>query len=105
MVLNEPYWRVRRPCQSHSGAIIWEGGEDENMFEPLRMHQCDEVQGYYFARPMPADEFSPFIKHCNTLLIKAFKYALSDRLFFVCGNQLVIKKLVQYLKLPQAAFG
>ena len=40
---------------------IAEGVENENMLEPLRMHQCDEVQGYHFARPMPADEFSLYL--------------------------------------------
>jgi diguanylate cyclase (GGDEF)-like protein/PAS domain S-box-containing protein len=35
---------------------IAEGVEDQSMLAPLRLHHCDEAQGYYFARPMPADE-------------------------------------------------
>ncbi|HJU70555.1 MAG TPA: EAL domain-containing protein [Paucimonas sp.] len=38
--------------------IIAEGVEDEAMLERLRRFRCDEAQGYYFARPMPADEFA-----------------------------------------------
>jgi EAL domain-containing protein (putative c-di-GMP-specific phosphodiesterase class I) len=28
----------------------------------LRAHQCDEAQGYYFSRPVPADEFAKLLQ-------------------------------------------
>ncbi|MDP1705351.1 MAG: EAL domain-containing protein [Sulfurimicrobium sp.] len=40
---------------------IAEGVEDESLLAPLRLHHCDEAQGYYFARPMPADEFALYL--------------------------------------------
>lgn len=40
---------------------VAEGVEDEDMLLLLRLHHCDEVQGYYFGRPMPADEFARFL--------------------------------------------
>ena len=40
---------------------IAEGVEDERQLALLRRLHCDEVQGYYFARPMPADEFLNFV--------------------------------------------
>lgn len=40
---------------------IAEGVEDANMLEHLRIFHCDEVQGYHFARPMPADEFARYL--------------------------------------------
>jgi EAL domain-containing protein (putative c-di-GMP-specific phosphodiesterase class I) len=40
---------------------IAEGVEDARQLELLRQQNCDEVQGYHFARPMPADEFTAFI--------------------------------------------
>jgi diguanylate cyclase (GGDEF)-like protein/PAS domain S-box-containing protein len=40
---------------------VAEGVEDEDMLVPLRLHHCDEVQGYHFGRPMPADEFARFL--------------------------------------------
>jgi len=39
---------------------IAEGVETETLMECLRQCQCDEVQGYHIARPMPAAEFSIF---------------------------------------------
>ena len=40
---------------------IAEGVEDERQLALLRLQHCDEVQGYHFARPMPADEFASFM--------------------------------------------
>jgi len=36
--------------------VIAEGVEDEAQMAFLRTHQCDEIQGYYFSRPLPAEE-------------------------------------------------
>ena len=40
---------------------IAEGVEDHEMLEHLRIFHCDEAQGYYFARPMPAEEFVRYL--------------------------------------------
>ena len=39
---------------------IAEGVENEQQLAMLRLQHCDEVQGYLFAHPMPADEFAHF---------------------------------------------
>jgi len=36
--------------------VIAEGVEDEAQMSFLRTHQCDEVQGYYFSRPLTVDK-------------------------------------------------
>jgi EAL domain-containing protein (putative c-di-GMP-specific phosphodiesterase class I) len=36
--------------------VIAEGVEDEAQISFLRSHQCDEIQGYYFSKPLPADK-------------------------------------------------
>jgi EAL domain-containing protein (putative c-di-GMP-specific phosphodiesterase class I) len=40
---------------------IAEGVETVQMLEQLRSFQCDEAQGYYFARPMPAADFASYL--------------------------------------------
>ncbi len=41
--------------------VIAEGVEEEGQFTFLKDRVCDEVQGYYFYRPMPADEIERII--------------------------------------------
>ena len=36
--------------------VVAEGVESEGQLNFLRFHGCDEIQGFYFARPQPADE-------------------------------------------------
>jgi EAL domain-containing protein (putative c-di-GMP-specific phosphodiesterase class I) len=47
---------------------IAEGVEDASTLEQLRLFQCDEAQGYYFARPMTAQAFAEFIHARNASL-------------------------------------
>ena len=36
--------------------VIAEGVEDEAQMSFLRSHQCDEIQGYYFSKPLAVDK-------------------------------------------------
>ena len=42
--------------------IVAEGVEDEVQLNVLKKMGCDIVQGFYFSRPVPADEFEKFIE-------------------------------------------
>ncbi len=44
---------------------IAEGVEDNDTLEYLRRLGCDEAQGYYIARPMPAQNFVEFMASRN----------------------------------------
>jgi EAL domain-containing protein (putative c-di-GMP-specific phosphodiesterase class I) len=36
--------------------VIAEGVENEEQMSFLRKHHCDEIQGYYFSRPLAVDK-------------------------------------------------
>jgi len=42
--------------------VIAEGVENREQAEFLRLNDCDEIQGYYFGRPMPAGYFARFLQ-------------------------------------------
>ena len=42
---------------------IAEGVETEEQSRLLREYQCDEIQGYWLAHPMPADELADFVRN------------------------------------------
>jgi len=41
--------------------VIAEGVETEEQLDALKTLGCDLVQGYFFSKPVPSDEFEPFI--------------------------------------------
>ena len=43
-------------------SVIAEGVELPEQLELLKSYNCDEIQGYYYGRPMPAKDFAEFMK-------------------------------------------
>ena len=54
-----------RMMQSIGKQLIAEGAETRDMVEILNCMGCDYIQGYYFSRPLPEEEFISFIKEHN----------------------------------------
>lgn len=48
-------------------SVVAEGVETEGQLEFLRQQHCDEVQGYYYARPMPWQDLVEFLEARNRL--------------------------------------
>jgi EAL domain-containing protein (putative c-di-GMP-specific phosphodiesterase class I) len=42
--------------------VVAEGVETQEELAFLQDHQCDEAQGYYFGRPMPAEQFAELLE-------------------------------------------
>ncbi|MGB7519562.1 MAG: EAL domain-containing protein, partial [Spirulinaceae cyanobacterium] len=47
--------------------VIAEGVETQEELDFLREHKCDEIQGYFFSRPVPAQELSSLIREGKRL--------------------------------------
>jgi EAL domain-containing protein (putative c-di-GMP-specific phosphodiesterase class I) len=43
-------------------SVVAEGVETEKQLEILRNGKCDLVQGYYFSRPLPSEDFEKLIE-------------------------------------------
>jgi EAL domain-containing protein (putative c-di-GMP-specific phosphodiesterase class I) len=48
--------------QSMKLRVIAEGVETQKELEFLQAQQCDEAQGYYFSRPVPAQQFAKLLE-------------------------------------------
>jgi len=50
--------------------VVAEGVETEEQLSFLRFHQCDELQGYLFSKPVPAEAFTQLLQEERRLLIR-----------------------------------
>ena len=53
--------------QTLNRKIVAEGVETEDQLELLRSYRCDEIQGYIFSRPLPADGMMAFFEEKGLL--------------------------------------
>ncbi len=47
--------------------VIVEGVETREQVEILRDYGCDEIQGYYYSRPVPPEEFETLLRQGVTM--------------------------------------
>jgi hypothetical protein len=58
-ICRNPVWRGA--SKSLSLTVVAQGVETKEQAEFLRTHACDELQGFYFNRPLPADQFTQLL--------------------------------------------
>lgn len=57
--------RIVDYCAKHNISIIAEGIEDSDQFEEVKSFDVQQVQGYYFAKPMDEKKFIEYINYSN----------------------------------------
>lgn len=50
--------------------VIAEGVENQEQLTFLMQHACDEVQGFYFSKPLTADECTKLLQEGRTLILR-----------------------------------
>jgi diguanylate cyclase (GGDEF)-like protein/PAS domain S-box-containing protein len=60
---------IIRLAKSLNLRVIAEGVETEAQLSFLREHQCDEIQGYYFSKPISADEAGNMLLECPAFYV------------------------------------
>ncbi|MDJ0759327.1 MAG: EAL domain-containing protein [Woeseiaceae bacterium] len=55
--------------------VVAEGVENNEQLQLLRMMNCDEIQGYHFAKPMPASSVFEFIKKYRSRQVRRLPHA------------------------------
>jgi diguanylate cyclase (GGDEF)-like protein/PAS domain S-box-containing protein len=48
--------------------VVAEGVETKEQLDFMREHGCDSIQGSYFSKPLPADQFENFLKNGSRLI-------------------------------------
>jgi len=64
--------------KSLSMTVVAQGVETKAQADFLRIHACDELQGFYFKRPMPAKEFTQLLVEQELELSRDEKRGLSN---------------------------
>ncbi|MBS0307696.1 MAG: EAL domain-containing protein, partial [Proteobacteria bacterium] len=58
--------------------VIAEGVETAEQLQYLRQHNCDAIQGYYFSKPVPADQFELLLRQGKRLSVDGASAAASS---------------------------
>jgi len=79
--------------------VIAEGVENEAQVALLRKSLCDEYQGYYFAKPMPADQLEEFIRQYPQLrLIRPESVSNQQTILLVDDEENILSALKRVLR-------
>ena len=67
--------------------VIAEGVENEAQVALLRRSLCDEYQGYYFAKPMPAAELETFLQNYQRQRLIRPELSTDDRTILIVDDE------------------
>lgn len=79
--------------------VIAEGVETEGQLKLLVANQCDEIQGYYFSRPIPASEMESMLREKRCLAQELLSVRQRQRtILIVDDEQPIINALCRLLR-------
>ncbi|MDZ4255801.1 MAG: EAL domain-containing protein [Sulfuritalea sp.] len=78
--------------------VIAEGVETEGQMNYLRRHGCDEMQGFLFSQPLPADECAQLLKARTTLALPSAAESERKTLLIVDDEPGVLSALKRVLR-------
>ena len=79
--------------------VIAEGVETEGQLKLLVANQCDEIQGYYFSRPVPASEMETMLREKRSLAQELLSTGQRQRtILIVDDEQPIINSLCRLLR-------
>jgi len=79
-------------------SVIAEGVETEAQLGYLRTHGCDEMQGFYFSKPVPADEFESLLRERRMLKTADAIQAAPQTLLLVDDEPNILTALKRLLR-------
>ena len=47
-------------------SVVAEGVENQRQLDLLRSYHCDQIQGFFYSRPLAADDFRAWLEAFNT---------------------------------------
>ena len=78
--------------------VIAEGVEKDAQLAYLRRHGCDEMQGYYFSRPVPEQEFEAMLREGKALQAPVDETVLQQQtLLIVDDDAFMLEVLTDFL--------
>ncbi|WP_295991034.1 EAL domain-containing protein [Rugamonas sp.] len=78
--------------------VVAEGVETEGQLQFLRRHRCDELQGYYFSRPLAADAFAALLAEGRRLALTPEAVQQEDTLLIVDDEEINLMALRRLLR-------
>jgi CheY-like chemotaxis protein len=78
--------------------VVAEGVETEGQLNFLSMHACDEMQGYYFSRPVPPSECEAMLREGRRLALSASEIGAKPAVLLLDDDERDLMLLEQILR-------